>query len=258
MPQELGAWLHINEAGEVTAFTGQSGDRPERPDFAEPGRGGRAALPAGSVRAGDGRYGSRPLRPGHVRQRNDAPHGRPSCAAAATARELLIDMAAARLAVESRNALRERGQSASRVRAGGRCVRRAGEGSAFQKTVGYDVPSRRRPIGKSRGLPSAKVAGRDIVTGKHRYASDVRLPGMLFGKILRPASLHATSEIGGPERPAQAIHGVTVVHDGSFIGVAAPTGRAGRTGRGGHSRGMELARQSRLRSALIRRSQAIA
>jgi isoquinoline 1-oxidoreductase len=63
---------------------------------------------------------------------------------------------------------------------------------------------------------------RDIVTGAHKYPSDITRPGMLYGKVLRPPSYGATlTEID--LAPAQAIEGVTVVRDGTFVGVAAPS-----------------------------------
>src|SRR5262249_44950639 len=66
-----------------------------------------------------------------------------------------------------------------------------------------------------------KVDARAIVTGKHKYASDVALPGMLFGKVLRPERLGATL-VSADTKKAEAMPGVVVVHDGNFVGVAAP------------------------------------
>ena len=37
-----------------------------------------------------------------------------------------------------------------------------------------------------------KVDGRDIVTGAHKYTYDMKRPGMLYGKVLRPPSFGAT------------------------------------------------------------------
>ena len=72
------------------------------------------------------------------------------------------------------------------------------------------------------GQSVTKVDGRDFVTGKHRYPADQKLPGMLHGKILRPAAFGATlASIDTHE--AEQIPGVTVVHDGNFVGVAAPS-----------------------------------
>ncbi len=90
------------------------------------------------------------------------------------------------------------------------------------KTISDDAPltpaSRWQVAGKS----VAKVDGAAFVTGRHEYASDIRRPGMLFGKVLRPESLHAKL-VSVDFAKAQALPGVTVVHDGDFVGVAAPT-----------------------------------
>src|SRR5262249_52770829 len=72
------------------------------------------------------------------------------------------------------------------------------------------------------GKSIPKVDGRDFVTGKHEYASDVRRPGMLFGKILRPPAFKARLT-SLRTKEAESLPGVKVVHDGDFVGVVAPT-----------------------------------
>src|SRR5205823_13246071 len=75
------------------------------------------------------------------------------------------------------------------------------------------------------GTAVPKVNGRDFVTGRHRYTSDIRRDGMLHAKIVRPPAYGAALarvETSGAER----ISGVTVVHDGNFLGVAAPSAAA--------------------------------
>jgi len=75
---------------------------------------------------------------------------------------------------------------------------------------------------KIAGQPLPKVNGRDFVTGKHRYPSDQTLPGMLYGKVARPTSFNATL-ISADTQAAEQLPGVTVVRDGNFVAVAAPT-----------------------------------
>src|SRR5262249_11256734 len=65
-----------------------------------------------------------------------------------------------------------------------------------------------------------KVTGRDIVTGKHQYTPDVKRPGMLYGKLLRPSAFGATL-VSVDTREAEKLPGVVVVRDGDFVGVAA-------------------------------------
>jgi isoquinoline 1-oxidoreductase len=72
------------------------------------------------------------------------------------------------------------------------------------------------------GQSLPKINGRDFVTGKHKYPCDQKLPDMLYGKISRPASFGATLA-SLDTREAEKIPGVIVVHDGDFVGVAAPT-----------------------------------
>ena len=66
-----------------------------------------------------------------------------------------------------------------------------------------------------RGESVPKVNGRDFVTGRHKYTSDLQVPGMVYGKVIRPEQYGLT--IGGLEAPT----GVQVVRDGVFAGVVA-------------------------------------
>jgi isoquinoline 1-oxidoreductase len=75
---------------------------------------------------------------------------------------------------------------------------------------------------KVAGQSLPKVDGRDFVTGKHRYPSDQTLPGMLHGKIVRSTAFNATL-VSLDTKEAEQMPGVVVVHDGNFVGVAAPT-----------------------------------
>src|SRR5262249_10420084 len=96
------------------------------------------------------------------------------------------------------------------------------KGQKIMKVVGDRPPTTPANEWKVEGTSVPKVEGRAIVTGAHQYASDVRRPGMLFGKVLRPAGVKATlAKLETSE--AQAIPGVTVVREGDFVGVTAPT-----------------------------------
>jgi isoquinoline 1-oxidoreductase len=73
-------------------------------------------------------------------------------------------------------------------------------------------------LGTSVPRPNA----RDLLTGAHRFPSDMARPDMLYGKVLRPPSFNAKLTAIDLEA-AKAIKGVVVVRDGDFVGVAAPT-----------------------------------
>jgi isoquinoline 1-oxidoreductase len=72
------------------------------------------------------------------------------------------------------------------------------------------------------GTPVKRPNRRDVVTGAHQYPSDIIRPGMLYGKVLRPIAFGATLK-NVDLAPAKAMVGVTVVRDGNFVGVCAPT-----------------------------------
>jgi nicotinate dehydrogenase subunit B len=96
------------------------------------------------------------------------------------------------------------------------------KGQALAKAIAENDPSTPPDQWTVVGRSVAKIDGEDFVTGRHRYTVDLRLPGMLYGKVLRPPSFGATLT-SLDVREAQAMPGVTVVHDSDFVGVAAPS-----------------------------------
>ncbi|MDP2998939.1 MAG: molybdopterin-dependent oxidoreductase [Bryobacterales bacterium] len=77
------------------------------------------------------------------------------------------------------------------------------------------------------GTPQIRLDGRDIVTGAHRYPSDIVRPGMLYGRVLRAPS-YGAALVSADLSAAQKMPGVKVVRDGAFVGCAAPTTFAAR------------------------------
>jgi isoquinoline 1-oxidoreductase len=69
-------------------------------------------------------------------------------------------------------------------------------------------------------LPVRRREALDVVSGAMRYPGDLTRPGMLHGWVLKPPTPDARLRDCDLEA-AQAIDGVTVVHDGGFIGVTA-------------------------------------
>ncbi len=94
---ELAAWLHIDEHGKVTVYTGKTEIGQNIRTSLAQAVADELRVPLEADHDGDGRHRSRSLRPGHVRIAEHAAHEpRSSRRAAATAREMLIDLAAAR------------------------------------------------------------------------------------------------------------------------------------------------------------------
>ncbi|MBV9125138.1 MAG: molybdopterin-dependent oxidoreductase, partial [Planctomycetes bacterium] len=221
MPQELGAWLHISEEGQVTVFTGkvELGQNIRTSLSQVVAEELRLAVSAVSLVMADtdrtpfdmGTFGSRTTPTMAVQLRK----------VGAAARELLLDLAAEKMKAE-------RG---SLVLAGGKVSHPASKqsfsfgeltkGQKLVKAVGADAHETPPADWKVEGTSVLKVEGPAIVTGKHQYPSDVIRPGMLHGKVLRPPTLSATL-VSVDLQKAKALPGVTAVHDGDFVGVAAP------------------------------------
>ena len=221
LPQEIDAWLHIGENGRVTVFTGK----------AEVGQNIRTSLSQGvseelhlqvekiDLVMGDtqltpfdmGTFGSRTTPIMNLQLRK----------VAAAARDLLIDLAAAKWQVDRGHLVAADGKvtdpQSKRFAEYGELVK----GQRLLKSIqseGALLPAASWIV-MDKSL--AKVSGADFVTGKHRYPSDQKLKDMWYGKILRPPSFGATL-ISVDSKPAEQM-GAIVVHDGNFVGVAAPT-----------------------------------
>ena len=112
------------------------------------------------------------------------------------------------------------------------------KGRKLTKTVSSQAPTTPADRWTVAGHSVPKVDGRSFVTGEHKYASDVRLPGMWHGKVLRPPSYGAklTSLDAGA---AKAMPDVIVVRDGDFVGVARAQRSHGDPGTGRAQGGME-------------------
>lgn len=72
------------------------------------------------------------------------------------------------------------------------------------------------------GTATPRPNGRAIVTGAHKYPSDIIRPGMYQGKVLRAPAFGAKLT-AIDLAPAQAMKDVVVVRDEQFVGLAAPT-----------------------------------
>jgi isoquinoline 1-oxidoreductase len=69
------------------------------------------------------------------------------------------------------------------------------------------------------GKTVPRINERSFITGKHIYVSDMKLPGMLYGKVLRAPSYGARL-LEADITKANNMPGVVAVKDGNFVGVA--------------------------------------
>ncbi|HRK21803.1 MAG TPA: molybdopterin-dependent oxidoreductase, partial [Fimbriimonadaceae bacterium] len=227
-PQTIAAWLHIGPDGKITVYSGkvEVGQNARTNIGQAAAEELRVPFEAITVVLGDtdlcpfdqGTFGSRttPAMLPQIRQ------------AAASAREALEALAAKEWEVD-----------ASKVIAmDGKVVWIEGDSnSSVEKSITYGELAKRLPASqpvkrdvsltptsdwKLMGTNAPKADGIEIVTGARKYSIDMRRPGMLHAKVLRPPSLGAELT-SVDDSIAVAMPGVRVVRDGSFVAVAART-----------------------------------
>ena len=146
--------------------------------------------------------------------------------AAAAAREALLSLAAQRWKVEPGSIELREGRlnhtGTQRTLTFGELAQSEELPQALQQAAPAETKLTEVGNWKVMGTSVARPNARDLVTGAHRYSSDLKRPGMLRGKILRPPS-YGAKLLSVDLTPAQEMKAVSVVRDGDFIGVCAPT-----------------------------------
>jgi isoquinoline 1-oxidoreductase len=217
---DIDAWIHIGKDGMVSVYTGK----------VEVGQNIRTSLsqivaeelmiPVSSVTMIMGDTDLVPYDAGTFGSRTTPQMGSQLRKAAATARQALMEIAAKKWNTAVTSLKTEDGgivniATNEKVQYGDLT-----KGEKLLMTISDDVvmiaPKDWKVAGKS--LP--KVDQRKYISGKHIYVSDMKLPGMLYGKVLRAPSYEAKL-IDADLTEAKNMSGVVVVKEGDFIGVAA-------------------------------------
>jgi len=223
---DLASWIHVDERGHVTVFTGK----------VEIGQNIRTSLaqvvaeeigaPIGSVSLVMADTDLTPFDQGTFGSRTTPTMAPVLARAAATAREMLIDRAAATWKIDRAEL---RAKDGAVTAAGGRSIG-FGELTRGQQLAGA-VPANAAIAPASawtlRGTPVKKVDGRQFVTGRHEYTPDVTRPNLRIGRVVRPPAFGAMP-VSVDDAGVKAIGNVTVVRDGNFIGVVAANERVAK------------------------------
>jgi len=141
--------------------------------------------------------------------------------AAAAARETLITLAAEQWKVEPASVRIVNARFVNHDASKSLTLAEVAKGQKLVKTIPPDVATTPAKDWTIAGTSVPKVDGRDFVTGKHQYTTDLRREGMVYGRIVRPSALEAKL-VSSDAKAAEAMPGVKVVQDGDFIGVTAP------------------------------------
>jgi nicotinate dehydrogenase subunit B len=143
--------------------------------------------------------------------------------AAATARQALLKDAARRLDVPPGDLVVENGTVRSRT--SGKAITYGAliGGRTFALTVDAKAPLKAPASYTIVGQPVARLDIPAKVFGQFMYMQDFRLPGMVHGRVVRPAGMGATLQ-GVDESSVRGVPGIIkVVRDGNFLGVVAET-----------------------------------
>ncbi len=218
-PSDLGAWLHINDSGMVHVFTGKVEVGQNARTSLTQAAAEELRLPVSSIRLIMGDTDLTPFDMGTFGSLTTPRMWPQIRKAAATAREMLLDLAARKLAVDRGTLTLNNGM----VAAGEHSVTygELAKGQKLTRTIPASAALTPVADWKIAGQSVPKVNGRDIVTGAHRYAYDTRVPEMRHGKVLYPPSFGATL-VSLDASAAESMPGVKVVREGDFVGVTAP------------------------------------
>lgn len=229
LPENIGAWLHIAPSGAVTVFTGK----------VEVGQGVRTSLaqevaqelaaPFDRITLVMGDTKRTPFDMGTFGSRTTPMMGQRLRHVAAAAKQVLLRLAAERWGLSARQEGRLRAQAAPQE---GRIL-----DPATGRWLGYGALAQGQELAEATYLNDAltpaadwtiagrsvpKVNGHAVVTGAFQFPSDIARPGMRYGKVIRPPAFGCRLR-HVEDRAARAMGGVTVVRDGDFLGVTAPT-----------------------------------
>jgi nicotinate dehydrogenase subunit B len=232
-PNRLDAWLRIGKDGIVHIFTG----KPEIGMGVETGYAQIIAeeldVPVGRVQFVMGDSSLTPNQGGVGGSTSIAAGSKPLRNAAANARYLLTQMASQRLGVppeqlEVKNGVvHVKGAPSKSVTYAE--LASAGDLNDALKVSGDGFSLNVEGAGKPKDPSEYSVVGKSVprvdlapkILGQFKYVVDVRVPGMLHGRVIRPSGVGATF-VSLDETPAKSISGfVKTVVKGNFVGVVA-------------------------------------
>lgn len=220
LPNDIGAWIHIDEDGGITVLTGK----------VEMGQNIRTSLaqavaeelhvPVATIRMVMGDTDLTPFDMGTFGSRTTPTMAPQLRKAAAAARVVLIELAAQQLNVEAASVKIVDARFVNHDKSKSLSMAEVAKGQKLVKLIPQDMAVTEPKDWTIAGTSVTKVDARNYVTGRHQYTSDIKREGLLYGKVVRPATFNA-SLISADSKTAEAMPGVKVVHDGNFIGVAA-------------------------------------
>ena len=221
LPQQIDAWIHIDETGKVTVLTGKVEFGQNIRTSLTQAVAGELHVPISSIQLVMGDTDLVPFDMGTFGSRTTPTMAPQLRRAAAAAREILISMAAQQLQLPSNDVRLVDAQFVNHDKSKTLTLAEVAKGRKLVKVIPENISTTPAASWTVAGTSVTKVDAADFVTGRHRYTPDLKREGMLYGKIVRPATLNASLKSVNT-KPAEVMPGVKVVVDGDFVGVTAP------------------------------------
>jgi nicotinate dehydrogenase subunit B len=222
LPREITSWLHVGDDGIVTGFTGKTEIGQNIRTSISQTIADELRVPFENVRLVMADTMLTPFDEGTFGSQSTPSMSPQFRRVAEAARNLLIEVAAKQWNVAPTGLIAMDAKVTDPASKRSLSYAQLARGKTLARNLPSEDPVTPATKWTVAGKPLPKIDGRAFVTGKHQYASDMRLEGMLYGKVLRPPSFGATLT-SYDDSATKAMTGVTVVRDGNFVGVAAPT-----------------------------------
>lgn len=218
-PEDFNAYLLIGEDGRVSCFTGKI----------EMGQGIHTSLaqmlaeeldvPLNSVDMVMGDTKLCPYDSGTFGSRSTKYFGPPLRQAAAEARGVLIQLASEHLGVPAEKLMAKDGTIVARDDAKKKASYiELARGKKIERHLAKKPPIKHYSKHSISGKPTNRMDSEQKVTGEAKFAIDVRLPGMLYARILRPPAHGATLKSVDTSE-AKKIPNIQVIQDGDMVAV---------------------------------------
>jgi nicotinate dehydrogenase subunit B len=218
-PEDFNAYLLIGEDGRVSCFTGKI----------EMGQGIHTSLaqmlaeeldvPLNSVDMVMGDTKLCPYDSGTFGSRSTKYFGPPLRQAAAEARGVLIQLASEHLGVPAEKLMAKDGTIVARDDAKKKASYiELARGKKIERHLAKKPPIKHYSKHSISGKPTNRMDSEQKVTGEATFAIDVRLPGMLYARILRPPAHGATLKSVDTSE-AKKIPNIQVIQDGDMVAV---------------------------------------
>jgi nicotinate dehydrogenase subunit B len=222
-PSDFNAYLHIAEDGQVSCFTGKiEMGQGIYTSFAQM-MAEELDVSLGSIKMVMGDTDLCPWDMGTFGSRSTKYFGPLLRRAAAEAREVLIQLASEHLNLPQNRLKTQDGFVLDKNNPHNKVSYASlTKGKKIEKRLEGDPPLKPKSDYEICGEPFERLDAWEKVTGRAEFAGDIRLPGMLYAKILRPPAHRAklkNVDVSG----AEDMKDVQIVQDGELIAVLHPT-----------------------------------